>query len=41
MAALAFVARMVPETKRRSLEQIEASLDAGHAATPAGKASTL
>jgi MFS transporter, SP family, galactose:H+ symporter len=41
MAALAFVARMVPETKGRSLEQIEASLDAGHAATPAGKASTL
>ena len=31
MAALAFVAQMVPETKGRSLEQIEASLDAGNA----------
>src|ERR1700733_5090551 len=41
MAALAFVARMVPETKGRSLEQIEASLDAGHAPMPARKASTL
>ncbi len=41
MVALAFVARMVPETKGRSLEQIEASLDAGHAPTPARKAGTL
>ena len=40
MAALAFVARMVPETKGRSLEQIEASLDAGNAPTAARKAST-
>jgi sugar porter (SP) family MFS transporter len=41
MVALAFIARMVPETKGRSLEQIEASLDTGHAPMPAGKASTL
>jgi MFS transporter, SP family, galactose:H+ symporter len=41
MAALAFVARMVPETKGRSLEQIEASLDAGRAPVPVRKASTL
>ena len=31
LAALAFVAMMVPETKGRSLEQIEAELDAAHA----------
>jgi sugar porter (SP) family MFS transporter len=39
MVALAFVAMMVPETKGRSLEQIEESLDAGHTPLPATRAS--
>ncbi len=35
LVALAFVAWMVPETKGRSLEQIEAALDTGHTPIPA------
>ncbi len=34
LVALAFIALMVPETKGRSLEQIEAALDAGRASVP-------
>jgi sugar porter (SP) family MFS transporter len=41
LAALAFIALLVPETKGRSLEQIEASFDSTHAPLPAGKATSL
>ena len=41
IAALAFIDRMVPETKGRSLEQIEASLDTGPTPIPAAKPSPL
>jgi MFS transporter, SP family, galactose:H+ symporter len=41
LAALAFVAMMVPETKGRSLEQIEAALDTGPTPQPIGAARTL
>lgn len=41
LAALAFVTLLVPETKGRSLEQIEATFDTGHAPLPVGKARTL
>ena len=40
LAALAFVSLMVPETKGRTLEQIEAALDAGHTALPSATPST-
>jgi hypothetical protein len=38
---LAFIALLVPETKGRTLEQIEASFDSTQAPLPAGKASSL
>jgi SP family galactose:H+ symporter-like MFS transporter len=41
LSALAFIALLVPETKGRSLEQIEASFDSAHAPLPAGKANSL
>ena len=41
LVALAFIALIVPETKGRSLEQIEAALDAGRASVPSGHASML
>ena len=41
LAALAFIALLVPETKGRSLEQIEASFDTTLAPLPVGKARTL
>jgi MFS transporter, SP family, galactose:H+ symporter len=40
LVALAFVAMMVPETKGRSLEQIEAELDAAHAPLSSAQART-
>jgi MFS family permease len=40
LVALGFIALMVPETKGRTLEQIEAALDAGHSSLPAAKRST-
>jgi SP family galactose:H+ symporter-like MFS transporter len=39
--ALIFVAMMVPETKGRTLEQIEAALDTTHAEMPSAKPSAL
>ena len=41
LVALAFIALMVPETKGRSLEQIEAALDAPHSSVPSAHARTL
>ena len=41
LVALVFIALVVPETKGRSLEQIEAALDAGRASVPSGHASML
>jgi sugar porter (SP) family MFS transporter len=41
IVALAFIAMLVPETKGRSLEQIEAALDVDHSSTAAAKASML
>jgi MFS transporter, SP family, galactose:H+ symporter len=41
LVALAFVALMVPETKGRSLEQIEAALEEGHTLLPPAKANTV
>ena len=40
LAALAFVAIMVPETKGRTLEQIEAALETGQTPSPSAKAAT-
>ncbi len=40
LAALVFVTLMVPETKGRSLEQIEAALEAGPTLVPSGRANT-
>jgi hypothetical protein len=41
LVALAFVALMVPETKGRSLEQIEAALEEGHTLLPSAGANTV
>jgi SP family galactose:H+ symporter-like MFS transporter len=41
LVALVFIALVVPETKGRSLEQIEAALDAGRASVPSGHARML
>ena len=41
LAAFAFVVWMVPETKGRSLEQIEAALDTGRTRIPAAQTRTL
>ena len=41
LVALAFVALVIPETKGRSLEQIEAALDTGFTPPPLGQARTL
>ena len=41
LVALAFIALMVPETKGRSLEQIEAALDAARTSVPSAHARTL
>ena len=41
LVALAFIAMMVPETKGRSLEQIEAALDAGRTSVPSAHARML
>ncbi len=41
LLALVFIAMLVPETKGRTLEQIEAALDTTHARLPSGKTSVL
>jgi MFS transporter, SP family, galactose:H+ symporter len=41
LVALVFIALVVPETKGRSLEQIEAALDASRASVPSGHARML
>ena len=41
LVALGFIVLMVPETRGRSLEQIEAALEGGHALTPALKETAL